>query len=304
MILASITDSTKKQYESALKLWWNFNIKKGMNPYSYDIPKIIEFLTEIYNNGASYGSLNSIRSALSLLLGSELGVDPTVKRFFRGVSKLRPARPRYNKTWQPSIVLQFLSKWFPHNELDLQKLSKKLITLIALITAHRVQTLSCIRISNILITKDQIEIMITDPIKTTSIGKKQPLLIIPFFSQNPKICPAKCLSDYMNRTKPLRKSYKDDKLFISYKNPHEPVCSQTLSKWIKETLEVSGIDTKIFSGHSTRHAATSAAYRSGVSIDIIRNTAGWSESSQMFATFYNRPIIKDNSVFAKSLLNY
>lgn len=56
----------------------------------------------------------------------------------------------------------------------------------------------------------------------------------------------------------------------------------------------------IFSAHSTRHAATSAAYVKGISLETIRRTAGWSQGSQMFARVYNRPI-ETKEEFAKAV---
>ncbi|VEN52736.1 unnamed protein product, partial [Callosobruchus maculatus] len=72
--------------------------------------------------------------------------------------------------------------------------------------------------------------------------------------------------------------------------PFRQATKQTLSRWVKETLRLSGVDTSIFKAHSTRHAASSAALRLGVSIDTILQTAGWSEKSSVFANFYNRPL--------------
>lgn len=56
----------------------------------------------------------------------------------------------------------------------------------------------------------------------------------------------------------------------------------------------SGIDVTVFSAHSTPHAATSAAYKKGVSIDD-------SESST-FGRYYNRPVV-NNVQFAKAVLS-
>lgn len=68
-------------------------------------------------------------------------------------------------------------------------------------------------------------------------------------------------------------------------------------------LKDSGIDTTIFSAYSTRHASTSAASRSEISIDCILKTAGWSSKSETFAKFDKRDLIKDKSAFALSILN-
>ena len=55
-------------------------------------------------------------------------------------------------------------------------------------------------------------------------------------------------------------------------------------------LQECGIDTHEFTAHSTRHAATSAAFKKVVSVDVIRSTAGWTNESKVFAKFYNTPI--------------
>lgn len=66
-----------------------------------------------------------------------------------------------------------------------------------------------------------------------------------------------------------------------------------------DVLADSGVNT---SAYSTRHAATSAANRKGVSWDVIRNCAGWSQRSHTFASFYNIPLCK-KAVFAKAILD-
>ncbi|VEN56293.1 unnamed protein product, partial [Callosobruchus maculatus] len=93
-----------------------------------------------------------------------------------------------------------------------------------------------------------------------------------------------------NTTRPKR-SREDSYLLITYKKPYHVASSQTLSRWIKKALQNSGIDISKFKGHSTRHAAVSAANRQGVSIETIRNAAGWTGKSDMFARFYNRPVL-------------
>lgn len=64
----------------------------------------------------------------------------------------------------------------------------------------------------------------------------------------------------------------------------------------------SGIDINVFSAYSMRHAATSAAKRQGVNIDLIRQTAGWSKDSETFARFYDREVISEDVQFAEAIL--
>lgn len=286
----------------AFKQWFSFCDGNNVDYYEASIPKIIYFLTDEFNKGSQYGTLNSYRSALSLIIGTRVSSDDRIRRLFKGFYRLRPPLPKYNITWDTSIALDFLANLYPHNEISLEQLTKKTVTLIALITAHRVQTLSLIRIAQITRCSNMIYIKIPDIIKTSRLGAHQPCLNIPFYQIKPEICPALTLLNYLDITRSLR-SDNDDFLFISHKKPNKSVTSQTLSKWIKNTLYESGIDTSIFSAHSTRHASTSAASRLGVNIDVIRSTAGWSGSSHVFGKFYHRGIDNHNTDdFALSIL--
>lgn len=292
-----------RQYDCALKRWFDFCFNNNIDPYTSTANRVIEFLTEMYYNGSQYGTLNSYRSALALILGPKLGSDDIVSRLFKGFYRLRPPTPKYDVTWDTSIVLDYIANLYPNSEIGLEALTKKLITLLALVTAHRVQTLSLILIKNISVNENTVSIKISDLIKTSKLGSNQPNLIIPFYTVRPNICPAKTLLAYLEKTKLLRGNV--DFLFISHKKPYGKVTSQTLSRWIKDMLFESGIDTSVFSAHSTRHASTSHASRVGVSIDLIKNTAGWSGTSRVFAQFYNRDIINHcvKEDFAVAILN-
>nr|XP_015837376.1 PREDICTED: uncharacterized protein LOC103314677 isoform X2 [Tribolium castaneum] len=227
----------------------------------------------------SYGTFNSHRSALSLII-PDIGTNIYIKRFLKGIARLRPVRRKYEFTWDPSKVLDFLNNWFPNTNLSLQKLTYKLITLLALITGHRVQTLSLIKLSNILKMDTKIQIRITENIKTSLVTKNEPCLQIPFFNEQPGICAALTLSDYIQRTAQIRKDV--DSLFLTIKSPHKEANKQTLT-------------------HSTRHASSSAALRKGISLDVIHKTAGWSEKSQTFAKTYNLPLAAETD-FAKAIM--
>lgn len=225
------------------------------------------FLSDQYEKGLAYSTINCIRSAISLIVHVEFAGDRKVKRFFKGISNLRPARPKHDQTWDPKVVLDFYQNKPNNEELSLKELSKKLILLLALTTGHRMQTFSIINIKNIKKAESQLEIPIPDRIKTSKRNTTQPLLILPFYS-NLKISVASTLLTYLNVTETIRGS--TEKLFITIKKPYNTVSAQTLSHWVKDILSEAGVDTDIFSAHSTRHASTSAAKQRGVDIELIR----------------------------------
>ncbi|XP_039764889.1 uncharacterized protein LOC120637233 [Pararge aegeria] len=290
IMLASLAESSIKQYDVSIKKWFVHCTRYSINMFEASVPEVLNFLTSLFNGGSQYGTLNSCRAALSLILDSNITRDNRIERFFKGVFRLRPPLPRYNVTWDTSRVLDYLAKNYPNESLSLKKLSYKCVTLLALTTTHRVQTLSKIIVNNIEISSSKIIIKIPDLIKSSRPGSNQPALDLPFFPEKPAVCPAHTLISYLSKTAALRSQ---DYLFISFKKPFKIVSTQTLSRWIKTTLRDAGIDVSIFSAHSTRHASTSKAYSSGISIELIRKTAGWSQNSNTFWKYYNKGTISN-----------
>lgn len=302
IMTASLEKSTISQYNSVLKSWFEFCKSQNHDGYNPEVPQVLAFLNYKFKEGASYGTLNSARSAISLISNKKIGEDDAVSRFMKGVSKLRPPKPKYAFTWDVTIVLDYLEKLYPLDSLSFTELTYKTVMLLMLCTAHRAQTIASIRLDNIGISKDGVLIHITDRIKTSAPGRCQPLLSIPYFKDYPKNCVATVLKMYIEKSKTLRVD--STKLFIAIKRPHKDVGSQTISRWIKTILGLSGIDLNIFTAHSTRHATTSAAKAKGIDLDTIKRTAGWTPRSEVFANFYNRPIVPlDTHDFARAIIN-
>lgn len=256
------------------------------------MPTVLSYLSSIFHKGASYQTLNCHRSSLSLIIGTHIGDDDRVKRWFKGIFKLRPKKPKYESTWDPAIVLSYIKHWYPLENLSLEKITKKTAMLLALTTGQRVQTLFYIKISNVRFTEAGAEVIITDILKTTTPGNPSLKIYLPYFREQPQICPATTLSAYINATKELRHVTKcNDHLFLTFKNPHVSATTQSISRWLKQVMADSGVDVSVFSSHSTRHASTSCALRGGVTVDGILKAVGWSNRSATFARHYNRPLI-------------
>ena len=298
--LASISDTSYKQYEGCFKKWWSYCTENNIDPFTVSIPNILIFLTNLFNRNLSSSTINCYRSAVSLLVGREMARDDRITRFFQGLNNLRPSDPKYDTTWDPQIVLDYLSSLPNNNDLSILILGKKLISLLALVTAHRMQTFSLIEIENIDVKRDALHIKIPKRIKTTGRNKKQPTLVLPFYRDNEKICPATALQSYIEKTKDKRGD--ENFLFLTSKKPHKAATAATLGRWVKDILSKSGLNTNIFTAHSTRHASTSTASRKGINIDTIRMTAGWTQNSNTFAIFYNRDISVSKNVFANAII--
>lgn len=194
--MASISQSTLKQHGSCLRQWWSLCMQQRWDIYTASPSHLLHFLKLLYDKGGTYGTVNCARSAISLIMTLDTNCCLQFKRFFKGLHNLRPSHPRYCSTWNPSVVLTHLRSFYPNDTLNLQKLSFKLVTLLAPITAHRVRTLSLIRVQNIFIKESGYEILITDNIKTSRFSHSRPVLSVPFFHTDDALCVAKTLQTY------------------------------------------------------------------------------------------------------------
>jgi hypothetical protein len=114
---------------------------------------VFEFLTELFDKGLGYNSINCARAALSSLgirlANFSAGNHPLVSRFLRGVYNIRPVKPRYSEIWDVNYVLVYLRTLSPVKELSLKDLTLKLVMLMGLTNATRVQTLHLLSVKNL-----------------------------------------------------------------------------------------------------------------------------------------------------------
>ena len=149
IMLSSLAPATVKQYGSALKQWWSYCNNLHLDPLETDVNSILRFLTEKHEGGAADGSFNSMRAAISLVQGQDLSESTHLKRFFKGIFRKNPPKPKYDKIWNTDSMLDNMGKLYPLDSLDLSQLTEKTVMLLALASAHRAQTLAHIKIENI-----------------------------------------------------------------------------------------------------------------------------------------------------------
>lgn len=260
----------------------------------------MEFLTELFTSGIGYSAINTARSALSTFIiieGFSVGNHPLIKRFVKGVFNLRPALPRNLVTWDTDLVLKYLASLAPVRRIGLKDLTLKLTTLLALLSGQRCQTLHLMRTSNMTITGNSIKIRISELLKQTRPGHHLQELHIKAYAPDRRLCIVTVIQEYLKRTKTLRRN---DYLFISFVPPHKHVTKSTIGRWIKLVLEKAGVDTTIFTPHSTRAASTTGAKMMNVPLATIIKTAGWSNTTT-FSKYYDKSP-KQGIDFAQALL--
>ena len=86
------------------------------------------------------------------------------------------------------------------------------------------------------------------------------------FPHDVALCPVATLDSYINAREKLVNAALHDELLLCYRKPHGPPTNDTLARWVKTTLQYSGINLDTFTAHSCRSASTSKAATAGVSL--------------------------------------
>ena len=263
----------------------------------------MEFLTSLFDTGLSYSTINTARGALSALGikvdGFSIGSHPVIIRYMKGVYNIRPSKPRYYGTWDVSLVLNQLRKWSPVKLLSLKLLTFKLTMLIALTNAARAQSIHLISVHNMKKCFKEYVFEYSGLLKQCRPGYKFPVVHMRAHPPDRRLCIYVVVKEYLQRTEPLRNG--SQSLLISYVKPHKAVSRDTVSRWIKQVLKLSGIDTDIFGSHSVRSAATSKAKLCAVPIEEIMKKAGWTNAGT-FGKFYEKDIITESEKFSSAVL--
>ena len=271
LILSATRKNTNAAYQSAWNFWRNWCTTREKDPLSPSSTDIVNFLAE-YSVGRSYRTVNVARSALSSTLAVNpgnvaVGVDPLVNKLLKGLYNKFPPSARYSHTWNPDTVLSYFDST-AGVALSLLELSRKVVTLLALCTLLRTYELSSISLESIVVCDSEMSFSLSKPRKAQHSGPLHRVSVAAW-RLNDSICPVKCLESYLDRTAALRDANNSASLFISSNKPHGPASVPTIGRWIKEQLKLAGIDTSIFTAHSTRGAAASKAVFSGIPIQAV-----------------------------------
>ncbi len=109
----------------------------------------MNYLAELHNRGLSYSSLATARAAIGKLveLASETKLQGLILDvFLKGVLQSKPPRSKPSEIWDPRIVLDFIKTMPQDSELSLLDLGCKAVTLTALVSGQRVQTIAALTI--------------------------------------------------------------------------------------------------------------------------------------------------------------
>ena len=188
--------------------------------------------------------------------------------------------------------------------LNFKMLSYKCVTLLTLLSGQRVSTLHKFKCSSLQLTDRLAQFQVVDLLKHSTPHHKQQPVLFPSYPYNLNLCPVKTISQYLTVRGKLQ-APPIDNVFRCHRKPYGPASGDTLSRWVKNTLQLAGINTGTFEAHSCRAAATSKADSKGLPLKHILMAGQWSKKTN-FYRFYCKMIETDDrddgTKFALSVL--
>lgn len=126
--------------------------------------------------------------------------------------------------------------------------------LVALASLLRVSELASNNFSSIVFRDSSVSLL--RPRKAQHSGPLQTITLAKFGDESG--CPVTAMYTYREKTTSLR-TLSNKSFFIGISPPpYVDVSGNNISRWVKEFLKSAGVDTSIFSAHSTRDAAATS----------------------------------------------
>ena len=200
LILNSWRQGTQKQYQTYWNKWQKFSREQSIDPVHPSVNYVLDFLSKLYKYGLGYSGINTARCALSALITIEgnitVGNHPLVQRLVKGVFHTRPSLSHYQDTWDTNKVLHYLQTFPELQRIKLRDQTCKLVMLCALVTGQRCQTLHLMSLDSLVKHSSAYQFVINKLVKQSAPGKKQPVLVIPKFHEDQRLCVFSVLEEY------------------------------------------------------------------------------------------------------------
>ena len=162
----------------------------------------------------------------------------------KGIFKKAPSLPRYCVTWDPARVLSYMDSLPRNSELLLENLTKKLCTLLAILSGSRCQTIVSLDLDHCHLNENQTQLSfyISKVLKNTKPGHHQAPLEFLGFPGNEKWCPIHCFLEYTKRTRLIRENSNPGVmkglLILRHSHPFTPVtAASTIGRYVKSFLQ-------------------------------------------------------------------
>ena len=147
---------------------------------------------------------------------------------------------------------------------------------------------------------------ITTLLKQSTPTRHVEPIIFHQYPHDPSLCPVALIRTYLKRREKMVLTPPTTQFFITQRRPYHAASKDTLARWVKDVLKLSGVDTSVFAAHSCRSASSSHAKAVGVSLEVILKCGQW-KTLDAFVKFYDKAIARvdftRNQPFAESIFS-
>ena len=122
-------------------------------------------------------------------------------------------------------------------------------------------------------------------------------------SEIPKLCVVQVINSYLQLSQMWRDKNIKKQLLLSRTESHQEIQKSSVAGWINTILGLAGLDTSLFTTHSTRSASTSKAKIKGLPTEDILKRGNWSKRST-WQEHYHQFVSSETELFQRSFWTY
>ena len=288
-----LADASRDTAYSAIKQWALFCTKYGIDPCPEEgVPDrdIALYAVHLAAMGRKYKTIkNYISMGVRVLcLGTDcpwtdINKRPTVWQTLRGLRRLLGDDPQQKLGISLEILLKMREKMDLNKPEDATIWAAFLVGFYGMfrkgnLTAKRSTDFNPrqdLRRQDLLVEKTTIKIRIRHS-KVIQFGETTLYVQLPYLENNPLLCPVRALANMIR----LVPGTADDPLFKIGRGS-KPLTHSRFVGRLKELLRASGIDKRLYAGHSFRRGGATWAHSIGVSDALIKLQGDWHSDSYL-----------------------
>ena len=199
-----------------------------------------------------------------------------IQKVVKGTYDTQPPASCYIVIWDTDVLLQYLDS-LNNTCHDFKLLSCKTAILLTILSGQQVSTIHAFQLSQLQLTKH------------SRPGRSNPPIVFHRYPHRRQLFPLQTIWDYVMQGTLLAPQIGE--YFITHHKLYHPASKDTLARWVKDMLHLSGIDTSLYAAHSCHSASSSKVKVSGVPMEQILKCGQW-KSSHTFVRFYNKDIVQ------------
>lgn len=325
MIQASRRQSTIRIYNATWASFVAWCRRASISTLSASVIHVLRFLQEGFNLGLAPNTLRRQVAALSSVLayGSTVSISkhPVIQQFLRGASNLRPPTVHQFPSWDLNKVLTALkaSPFEPLRMVSLRFLSFKVMFLVAITSARCISELAALstRADLCIFYQDRVVLRLDLAFipKVNSLFHRAQEIVLLNFCPSPvhrlerswhTLDVRRTLKIYLTCTASLRKT---ESLFISFQPTSIGVKAMgpMLGRWIRAMISTAYQRQALpipqgITAHSTRSAATSAAWFTQAPLEEVCRAATWTSITPFIRHYRVDSFASSDAAFGRRVL--